>query len=72
MPRDLKKRLLQIPPGWVDTQLGKEAHDRIVELEEALAPFAKQADGRKSKKIGGSVCFGQIILIKARKALKGY
>lgn len=43
--------------------------DLITELVAALEPFAKAADGRRSKKIIGSVCFGQTHLIKARAAL---
>lgn len=54
----------------------RDAHDaitalqaRVEELEGALRPFAKHADGRRKKGIDGSICFSQVHLLQARAAL---
>lgn len=41
------------------------------QLREALEPFAREADGRKSKGLLGSVIFTQSVLLAARRAREG-
>lgn len=69
--------------GWMvcaalDNLVKMETADEITALRKerdrlrhAIEPFAKAADGRKSRHMRGAVCFGQHHLLQARAALKG-
>lgn len=56
-----------------DTALASLAAERaaLAEARKALEPFAKEADGRKSKGLLGGVIFTQDVLLAARRALTG-